>query len=272
MALLTREYYDNPNSDFSVTDLLKPPRLVQLMKRHNHRITMDVMNTYHTFFGQMAHAVVENVKDGIKEARYTLEVLGKTVSGKLDWHSEDGRIIRDYKFPSVWSLVFGDLLRSAEKQLNLYAVLLRANGFDPKAGEVIAFPKDWDRNKVYDSNYPRVPFNVYPIELWPPQEAVDFLYERVMLHKNNALLPDEELEECTPEETWERPTTWAVMKGDNKRATRVLSSLAEAETFCNGDDKFVIVERPGKRVRCEEWCDAAPFCSQFKRYVDATVV
>jgi len=32
--------------------------------------------------------------------------------------------------------------------------------------------------------------------------------------------------------------------------------------------KHIIEHRPGKRVRCEDWCEVAPFCSQYKEYVE----
>ena len=73
---------------------------------------------------------------------------------------------------------------------------------------------------------------------------------------------------------WERPEKFAVMKSaTHKRASRLLGSMEEAVTWAedplNGmGAKHVIEHRPGKRVRCEDWCEVAPFCSQYKEYTE----
>ena len=47
-------------------------------------------------------------------------------------------------------------------------------------------------------------------------------------NKDFALETDGDLPECTPEQMWEKPTTYAVKKVGNKRATNVFNTKEEA--------------------------------------------
>ena len=76
---------------------------------------------------------------------------------------------------------------------------------------------------------------------------------------------DDDLPFCTDEERWQRPSKFAVGKKKTKRALRVLDSHEEAEDWMvtTGKGEY-IEERPGQAIRCENYCDVAPFCNQWK--------
>ena len=79
--------------------------------------------------------------------------------------------------------------------------------------------------------------------------------------------------ECTPEEMWEKPEAFAVMKEGGARARSVHDKLVDAENAllsakqkAKKNEQFFIEHRPGVRTRCEGFCQVAPFCDQFKTY------
>jgi hypothetical protein len=102
------------------------------------------------------------------------------------------------------------------------------------------------------------------LRLWNDADIKDLLHERIKLHLDAFAQRDEELTHCTPEEMWEKPSKFAVMKPGAKRATKVFDSLADAEDFVSGD--MVIQLRPGERTRCERYCPVKEYCHQFKAY------
>lgn len=96
-----------------------------------------------------------------------------------------------------------------EQQLNLYAHLLRLTGAHVETIQIVAIYRDWSKNKAFDSNYPSAQVQFFIVPLWSNEVAENFLLERVRLHMKaeaGEVLP------CTPEERWERPTRFAVMK------------------------------------------------------------
>jgi hypothetical protein len=71
---------------------------------------------------------------------------------------------------------------------------------------------------------------------------------------------------CSNIDRWMRPTTYAVTKPGNKRASRVLDTMTEATTWGteNVKGKFVIVERKGLYARCAGYCNVSQFCPYCK--------
>ena len=49
-----------------------------------------------------------------------------------------------------------------------------------------------------------------------------------------------------------------------KKAYRVKSTHQEADELAKKMKMHVVV-RPGGSIRCESYCDAKPFCNQFKK-------
>ena len=141
---------------------------------------------------------------------------------------------------------------------------------------ILAMLRDWKSSDVGRSNYPDAPIMQMPIPLWEWQDIEDFVEERISLHGKAAYsaLIGEELPLCTAEEMWERPETFAVMRSaSHKRASRVLNTMEEAMEWAEDptnsmDSKHVIEHRPGKRVRCQDWCEVSQFCSQHKEYLE----
>ena len=94
---------------------------------------------------------------------------------------------------------------------------------------------------------------------------------RIELHQSAAFqrLTKQDLPLCSDEERWRKPTKWAIKKGKNIRAVRVLSTKEEADEFLEtkGSDHH-IEERPGECTRCvQNRCRVNRWCEQYQQEV-----
>jgi hypothetical protein len=106
------------------------------------------------------------------------------------------------------------------------------------------------------------------IPLWDQDTRETFVATRLNMHNEaNFAAVSGKMPECTPAEMWEKPTTYAVFKDGGKRAKKVFQVKQEAEAFLAEQKGAHYVEtREGGRTRCESFCQAAPFCTQWKNY------
>ena len=285
--VLSKDRYDKgtEHSDYSVTTLKTPPRIVQLQRRHKEELTEDVIDNLWSMFGSMAHNMLEEhgSDDAVTEKRFYLTISDKVISGQVD-HYNDG-VITDYKVTSAWTLVYGSRVKEWEEQLNMYAYLCRKNYLPVNHIRIVTILRDWDRNKaLQNQDYPQTPIKIIPITLWTHDEQEQFIEGCVMKQSNAEYDEDEFLPHCTSEEMWERPSTYAVMKEGRKTAVRVFDSAQEAWEYGrdnklvddnSGDTSYFIgwlpnyslTTRPGKRTRCEEYCNVNSFCNVYQNYL-----
>jgi hypothetical protein len=223
--------------------------------------------------GKSVHYILEKGAPdaGIAEEKFEMSMFGVTIVGVTDlYHNE---WIDDHKVTSVFSFLLGDK-PEWERQLNIYAVMYLQAGLPVKGLRVNAILRDWMKSKgLQDADYPPIPFMSVSIPLWEIEEAEGYIAERVMLHEK----AEESFEApmCTPEERWERPTTWAVYKKGNKRAARVLNSEEAAMNWIvvSGEDKvkYEVVLREGESIRCRDYCVVSKVCP-FNPYKDTSHV
>ena len=257
--------------DFSVTELIDSPRVVTLTRRHQDEIVQDAMDLLWSFWGTASHNVMANPNcSGDTETRLTSSIIlasGEVVgiSGTPDY--VDATSILDYKFTSVWSWVFKSRLKKWEEQLQLYNYLYNYKA--RKLINILIF-KDFDKNKAkQEGDYPFYPIISVEYPTWDKDILYKFVLSLVEKHVNAKELEDKYLPQCSDEEMWARPTTYAVVPTGAKRAARVFDSVIDADEYARICSKTCdIVERLGRRVRCEEYCNVAPFCNQYKEYRD----
>jgi hypothetical protein len=261
--------YDSGDSDYTATQLINPPRIVHLSKRHAAELTEDAMDGLWRLLGQAMHAILERGQpdNAFTEERIFLDVLGRKISGATDLY-HDGGLLRDYKVTSAWTIVFGDRLHDWEKQLNILAHLFRSQGFPVTGLEAVVILRDWSQSKAKaDSGYPQQPMLIVPLELWTPEYTEEWIKLRVGDLIAAESLTDDALPACLPDEMWERPTKYAAMKTGRKSAVRVCDTEPEALRYVAEHKATHVVKRTGERVRCAEYCVAAPFCPQYREYV-----
>ena len=179
---------------------------------------------------------------------------------------ERNYIVSDWKITSVFSFLLGEKPEWTA-QINCYAYLFEQYRFPVKKAFIHAILRDWMVSKsLQDEDYPKCPFITSEIEVWDKEKQFTYIDGRVYIHELAQIIADDHLLNCTPQEKWSKPTTWAVKKVKAKRALRVFHSLEEADNMIQcSEDGLTIEERPGEDVRCERFCYAKNFCCQYRR-------
>lgn len=255
--------------DLSTTTAIKPPRIVQLQKRHRGELVEDVSEKIFLLIGTNAHHILERVKTPycVKEQRYYASVKGWKVSGQIDLYEMNTKTLSDYKVTSVWSVI--NIAKPEHiAQMNINRWLMEINDIKVNKLQIVNLLRDWSKHQVAKSdNYPKCQVVIQGIPIWNLNDTLKFIFDRVELHQKCVELSSDDLPYCTPEERWEKPTMYAVMKKGRKSAIRVLESEDLAGQYiknCGLDDKHFITARPGESTRCLHYCNVRDFCNQFK--------
>lgn len=264
--------YDAGASDISVTTLIDSPRINILKKQNREEMSVDVSDMIWPLFGTAVHHMLESSapKGNVTmEERLFAEINGWTVSGQIDHQEEIDSLIHisDYKVTSVWSVIYGK--EAWVEQLNCYAQLVRmTKGKEIGSLRIIAILRDWQRRDAqFKPDYPQSPVATVDIPLWHEQKAMAYMNERVHMHQSAQMVWDtqEAVVECSDEERWTKPDTWAVMKKNGaRRATKVFDSGLEALAHAASlGPAYTVVKREGGRTRCEQYCGVSEFCTQW---------
>jgi len=271
---VTNDPYSPGKSDISCTTLIAPPQIRVLRKAHRDDIVEDVCDRLWALFGQMGHAILERqtTPSSIQEERLFAEFNGWILSGQYDNMTLiPEKILQDYKFTATYAVK--DVKPEWEQQLNILRYLAKLNGYeDIEKLQIVAMLRDWNRGNLLQnpSTYPPAPIKVLDVRMWSDEECLDFIMKRIKIHQAASagdILP------CTDAERWSSPLCYKVMKEGNKRATKVFSAefsddpKRDAQKFID-DHKdgalMTAVEKPREFKRCDNYCDVAPFCEQFK--------
>ncbi len=281
VAFAKEPHYDSGDSDFTVTQLIDSPRVRILREKHAKEIQDDVYENIFRLVGTAIHHIAEQHPGSTtSEERIFMDVNGHSISGAIDVQRIDKAgeiVIGDYKFTSAMSLKFPEKF---EAQLNLYCLLREsAGGPDVSGLEVYAILRDWSFRKAQqEAGYPKTPGVTLKVKLWERARQQGYLSERIEAHISADTQHElgGDIPECTPEETWEKPTVYAVksrkrdkaakQRGGNSRAVRLFEDAEEADAYAEDDEDLCIEVRPGERTRCEHFCDVSIFCNQWKEY------
>lgn len=271
---LRRPEYTKGKAHLSVTQLINSPKVVALSKKFQDELEQDVSEMVWSLFGSAIHKVLEHGKDQnhIVEQRLHSEVDGYRVSGAIDLQivSDAGRAIRDYKTCSVWSVMNSKI--EWEQQLNCYAWLVeKVTGASVTDLGIVAIIRDWNRrDAARNEAYPPAPIKELPIPLWPMEQREQYIQSRVHAHAEAefAIESEGDVPACTPEEMWEKPTTYALKKKGGVRALKVYLSQEEAEQALDPKTQEIEV-RPGSRTRCESFCPVNHRCQQWRDYQES---
>ena len=273
--VLKRPTYSKGKAHLSATQLLNSPKIVALTKKFEDELEQDVSDMVWSIFGTAIHGVLEHGKDDnhIVEERLHATFDGWRISGAIDLQivtGPDKISIRDYKTTSAWAVMNEKI--EWEQQLNIYAWLVETCKLKiVDSVGIVAIIRDWSRREAAKNpDYPQSPVKEIPINLWPYQQREDFISERISKHSECEfhMETDEELPPCTPEEMWEKPTTYALKKKGGVRAIKVYETMEDAERAC--DEKVHEIEvRLGSRTRCESFCPVNNYCQQWRDYQES---
>ena len=254
----------------SATELLSPPRMVQLRIANADAIEMDASDMVWALFGTAIHGVLEHGQgdDHIVEQRLNTVIDGWEISGAIDLQTvkESSIGISDYKTTGVWAVM--NEKKEWEYQLNIYAWLVERVKQSPVDSlEIVAIIRDWKRRDAETKkDYPDAPIKTIPITLWPYEEREKFVQQRIHLHADAMFQYQTggDLPLCTPNDMWEKPSVWAVKKPGAARAKSL--HYTEADAIKAAGDDLEIEFRPGERTRCANYCTVRDFCDQWKAF------
>lgn len=274
VALASRDYYSKGSSDYSVTEIISPPRIQRLRRKHFEEIEQDASDMIWMLLGTALHVVAERseISGHTNEERLSAGINGVILSGAIDLQKDedDGITITDYKFTSAWALMHDK--PEWEQQQNIYKYLVERVKKKPVKGlKICALIRDWSRRDAQNKpEYPQAPIQMVDIPMWTFDRTEAFIKERLEIHRDSKVNADwnEELPPCSDEERWVRPTTYAVKKEGRKTAIRVFEEQGEAEALLKEmpeKDKGFIEIRKGEAVRCTgNFCGVSQWCSQFQ--------
>ena len=274
VALASRDYYTKGRADYSVTEIISPPRVQRLRKQHYHEMEQDVADMLWMLLGTALHVVAERseIVGHTNEERLMVGIGDVMLSGAIDLQKddEDGITVIDYKFTSVWSLLNDK--PEWEYQQNIYKYLVERVKRKPvKSLRICAMLRDWSRMEAsVKPDYPQAPIQMVDIPMWDYADIEKFIEKRIELHQDSKVNADwnEELPLCTDEERWMRTTKYAVKKEGRKTAVRVFDTEEEAQELLKEmpeKDKGFIEIRKGESVRCTgNFCGVSQWCTQYQ--------
>ncbi|KKM14131.1 hypothetical protein LCGC14_1709210 [marine sediment metagenome] len=273
-AVMTDDY--EAVGDISVTRLVRPPQITYLEDKHQDKLVQDVVDGLYMLEGRALHHILALGRRGsfdpeegqpevgvpLQEYRLTVDYNGWTISGQFDVLYLETNTLKDYKVSSVWSHILGGK-EDHEEQLNFYAYLAARSHIQVDELRVVMWFRDWMASQVErDKQYPPLKVIEHTIPLWALDSQALAFQEKVKLHQ---LARSGTYPECTPEERWARPDSWAVMKAGAKKAYRVFEEPAMAKAMASSMSGYEVQFRPGEQVRCARYCPVMSFCEQAKK-------
>lgn len=268
VALLTRNFYTKGASQYSVTELMSPPKIRRLREQFDDQIEVDVTSMLESQFGTFMHGKLEakEIEGCINEERLFTDVNGMTISGQIDLQEEltSGIGVVDYKFVKAWSVMMNKT--EWETQLNVYKWLVETVKHKKVVRlQVCAFIKDYSKFETKDG-YPEAKIVMIDIPMWDSVKAESYVRSRLEMHQNAKMAHDfgEELQPCTDEERWAKETTYAVKRDGRKTAIRVFKTIEEATELAE-KEKGYVETRAGEYTRCTgNYCQVAEWCEQYQ--------
>ena len=268
MTLARREYYSKGDAQYSVTEIMSPPKVRRLREKHDAEMTQDVSDMLWSLLGSALHVVMERgeTEGWTKEERLFAEVDGVKISGAIDLQEEtpEGIVIHDYKFTSAWAVM--QEKEEWAQQLNIYKWLVETVKGKKVVGlKICALVRDFNRHDRKEG-YPAAPIAVIDVPMWDAAKTLAYIQERLEMHREAKMRADfgEDLQACSDEERWMSETTYAVKREGRKTAIRVLKNLDEANEMA-AKEKGYVENRFGEPRRCTgNYCGVSQWCQQYQ--------
>lgn len=262
----------NDYKTLSATTLLKGNKEIILTHRHFDEITQDVSDLVWASFGSAFHLFMENQEDdSFKEEKFEVSLFDWKITGKVDRYDLKNETIEDWKTTSVWKIIKKEFTEWRIQGL-IYAWLMKQNGLNVRHIRFVALLKDHSKTEARrSSSYPQDPVYIYEYDVNEDElkKTEEFIKAKLSNFIKITKYEDDVIPECSPEERWVTPVTYAVMKDGRKKALKVFESEDEAQKFIDEQekdkDKLSIEERKGLDKKCMEYCPCAQFCSYYQQ-------
>jgi len=274
VTLASKEYYSKGASQYSVTEIMSPPKIKRLREQYNDQIKQDVSDMLWNLLGSALHVVMERgVTDGwTMEERLYKEVDGVTVSGAIDIQQEtpEGVVIIDYKFTSAWAVM--QEKEEWQQQLNVYKWLVETVKRKKVVGlKICALVRDFNRHETKEG-YPKASIEMVDIPMWDSVTTEAYVRERLNLHRDAKVSADfgDELPACSDTDRWQSETIYAVKREGRKTAIRLFKTIEEANELAE-KEKGYVETRLGEPKRCTgNYCGVAEWCEQYQGEINVS--
>jgi len=274
VALLARDFYTKGASQYSVTELMSPPKIRRLREQYDADMEIDVTKMIASQLGTFMHGKLEakEVEGYTNEERIFTEVDGVVISGAIDLQQqvEGGVVIIDYKFVKAWSVKQGK--DDWTTQLNIYKWLVESVKRVPVKGlQICAIIKDYSAHDTSEG-YPEAEAVMIDIPMWDSVTTEAYVRKRLEMHRNAKVNHEfgEELQACTDEERWMSETVFAVKREGRKSAIRLFKTIEEATELAE-KEKGYVETRKGEPKRCTgDFCGVSKWCKQYQGEINVT--
>ena len=274
VALVSRNYYSKGASQYSVTELMSPPKIRRLREQYDADMEIDVTKMIASQLGTFMHGKLEakEVEGYTNEERIFTEVDGVVISGAIDLQQqvEGGVVIIDYKFVKAWSVKQGK--DDWTTQLNIYKWLVESVKRVPVKGlQICAIIKDYSAHDTSEG-YPEAEAVMIDIPMWDSVTTEAYVRKRLEMHRNAKVNHEfgEELQACTDEERWMSETVFAVKREGRKSAIRLFKTIEEATELAE-KEKGYVETRQGEPKRCTgDFCGVSKWCKQYQGEINVT--
>jgi len=228
----------------------------------------------------------------VSEIRHFVEINGWKLSATPDLYDKEEETLYDYKTTSVWKWIKqkeeGQVDLSDYKsaqfykgvwdwrlQTNIYAQILRNNGYKVSKIKIIPILKDWSKNEAARNlDFPTSQSEPIEIRLMGSKDIIDYCHWRVQLHQENEAkfnVDPQSTDICARHERWATPESIAVYsKKDASKATKVFKinqpkDKDDAAMFLmealKASPTAWMEERPGLNTRCDGYCPMNTKCN-----------
>jgi len=226
------------NADYSVTELLEPPRIARLKEHYNEQLQEDAMDLTYAVYGSAVHNLFESADENdryITEVRYKSNIkLSEndypiSLSGQIDVYDKAEQTLWDIKVGTSFEVMKAnsgkEVRPEREQQLNIYAWLLERHDRPVKHIKNLFLVRDYrpmeQKTKAKEGYTDKI--YIHEHILWPKEATESFIHSRIRIHEESK----ENLPYCTPEEQWRQPDMLAIMSPYRKTAHKRVFSEDE---------------------------------------------
>ena len=266
MHPIVRDAFENSmkNYDFkssikdkklSVTTLSDSPH-IQWLRENNPPLPQPLDRLMYLVFGNATHYLMEQAGSKYStEHRLSVEIGGWEISGKYDFFDFNTNLLFDFKYVTKYTQ---KAKQEYVAQSNILRYLIyKTMGIKPAGGMLIKFYRDWQFKDKFQHDMPDSPIEYEILPDWSIEFTEKYILDRIKVFESY----NPEVGMCTPNEKWERPTTYALKGPNASRARKVCSSYSEALEHKKPTETIEI--RQGEDGRCENYCDVNSYCKYY---------
>jgi len=122
--------------------------------------------------------------------------------------------------------------------------------------------RDWKQGNIHWKDYPEIPYECISLDLWDFETQDDYIRSQVCKHLEHPVYdkPEDYTTPCSDEQ---RGIRWEAYKGKNKTPTKVGSTYAEVNTYCDKvcrEQRVSFDIRKSEPVFCNLYCRSRSIC------------